>query len=195
MSMSSRYPTSHALRGSARLAAVSESSGVVRRERIVELLREGRRSITGSELSSSLGVSRQAIVNDIAILRAAGRSIGGSAQGYRWQGEEPRGVLATLDCRHDREGCQKELETLVAHGVAVLDVVVDHALYGEVRADLNVWTHRDVQRYMEVLHTSDVEPLSALTGGVHTHHVRAPDDVALRSARSDLALLGFLLDD
>jgi uncharacterized protein len=174
---------------------VMEGSGPARRERILEMLREGRRSITGSELSSALGVSRQAIVNDIAILRAAGEPIGGSAQGYRWRGEQTNGVLATIACRHDREGCQKELETLVAHGVAVLDVVVDHELYGEVRADMNVWTHRDVQRYMEVLHTSDVEPLSALTGGIHAHHVRAPDEVALGSARSDLALLGFLLED
>jgi len=173
---------------------MSESNGVGRRERIVRLLREGRRSITGSELSTALGVSRQAIVNDMAILRAGGEPIDGGPQGYRWHGEQPSGVLATLECRHDREGCQKELETLVAHGVAVLDVVVDHELYGEVRADMNVWTHRDVQRYMEVLHTSDVEPLSSLTAGVHTHHVRAPDDVALGSARSDLANLGFLLD-
>jgi transcriptional regulator of NAD metabolism len=51
-----------------------------------------------------------------------------------------------------------------------------------------------VQRYAEVLYGSDVEPLSSLTGGVHVHHVRAPDPVALGSARSDLALLGFLLD-
>jgi uncharacterized protein len=174
---------------------MSESNGAARRERILRLLREGRRSITGSELSSTLGVSRQAIVNDIAILRAAGEPIGGSPQGYRWRGEQPSGVLATIACRHDREGCQKELETLVAHGVAVLDVVVDHELYGEVHADMNVWTHRDVQRYMEVLHSSDVEPLSALTGGVHAHHVRAPDDVALGSARGDLANLGFLLED
>jgi transcriptional regulator of NAD metabolism len=174
---------------------MSGSSGVVRRERILELLRDGRRSITGSELSAALGVSRQAIVNDMAILRAAGEPIGGTAQGYGWLGERDSGVFATLACRHDREGCQKELETLVAHGVAVLDVVVDHQLYGEVRADMNVWTHRDVQRYMEILHTADVEPLSALTAGVHTHHVRAPDAVALGSARSDLALLGFLQDD
>jgi uncharacterized protein len=171
---------------------MSGSGGVLRRERIIEILRDERRSITGSELSSALGVSRQAIVNDMAILRAGGEPIGGGPNGYRWLGELPSGVFATIACRHDREGCQKELETLVAHGVAVLDVVVDHELYGEIRAELNVSTHRDVQRYMDVLHTSDVEPLSTLTGGVHAHHVRAPDDVALDSARKDLALLGVL---
>jgi len=173
---------------------MSEGIGSARRGHIVELLREGHRSITGSELSSTLGVSRQAIVNDMAILRAAGEPIGGSPQGYRWSGELTSGVFATLACRHDRDGCQKELETLVAHGIAVLDVVVDHELYGEVRADLKASTHRDVQRYADVLRTSDVEPLSSLTGGVHVHHVRAPDEVALRSARSDLASLGVLLE-
>jgi transcriptional regulator of NAD metabolism len=173
---------------------MSVATGSVRRERIVDLLREGRRSITGSELSSALGVSRQAIVNDIAILRAAGEPIAGGPQGYRWGGDQPSAVLATIECRHDREGCQKELETLVAHGVAVLDVVVDHVLYGVVRADMNVCTHRDVQRYVEVLQTSDVEPLGVLTGGVHAHHVQAPDAVALGSARSDLSALGILVD-
>src|SRR4029453_8510948 len=38
---------------SIRLARMSAPSGSVRRERIVRLLQEGRRSITGSELSSS----------------------------------------------------------------------------------------------------------------------------------------------
>ena len=171
---------------------MSETSGSGRRSRIVELLREGHRPITGSELSLSLGVSRQAIVNDMAILRAAGEPIAGSPHGYHWGGEPMSGVFAILTCTHDREGTQEELETLVAHGVTVLDVVIDHPLYGEVRADLMISSHRDVERYMEVLHASATQPLSSLTAGVHRHRVRAPDDVALASARGDLELLGFL---
>ena len=171
---------------------MSKANGSGRRARIVELLREGHRAITGSELSVSLGVSRQAIVNDMAILRAAGEPIGGSPQGYHWDGDPTSGVFAVLTCAHDREGSQKELETLVAHGIAVHDVVIDHPLYGEIRGDLMISSHRDVERYMEVLHTTDMPPLSSLTGGVHRHGVRAPDDVALASARGDLELLGFL---
>lgn len=171
---------------------MSETNGSGRRERIVELLREAHRAITGSQLSVSLGVSRQAIVNDMAILRAAGEPIGGSPQGYHWDGEPATGVFAVLTCAHDREGSQKELETLVAHGITVHDVVIEHPLYGEVRADLMISSHRDVERYEEVLHTSDTQPLSSLTGGVHRHRVRAPDEVALASARGDLELLGFL---
>jgi transcriptional regulator of NAD metabolism len=77
--------------------------------------------------------------------------------GRRERIEELSGVVAVLPCAHDREGSQKELETLVAHGIS-----------------------------------SDTQPLSSLTGGVHRHRVRAPDDVALASARGDLELLGFL---
>jgi transcriptional regulator of NAD metabolism len=171
---------------------MSETNGSGRRERIVELLREAHRAITGSQLSVSLGVSRQAIVNDMAILRAAGEPIGGSPQGYNWDGDRASGVFAVLTCAHDREGSQKELETLVAHGVTVHDVVIDHPLYGEVRADLMISSHRDVERYMEVLQASATQPLSSLTAGVHRHRVRAPDEVALASARGDLELLGVL---
>jgi transcriptional regulator of NAD metabolism len=53
-------------------------------------------------------------------------------------------------------------------------------------------SQRDVERYADVFHSSDTQPLSSLTDGVHRHRVRAPDDVALASARGDLALLGFL---
>ena len=171
---------------------MSETNGSGRRARIVELLREGHRPITGSELSASLGVSRQAIVNDMAILRAAGERIGGSPRGYQWDGDPTSGVFAVLTCAHDRARSQAELEALVAHGITVHDVVIDHPLYGEIRADLMISSHRDVERYMEVLRTSDTQLLSSLTGDVHRHHVRAPDDVALASARADLELLGFL---
>jgi len=160
------------------------------------MLREGRRSITGSELAEHFGVSRQAIVNDMAIIRAGGADISGSPLGYRWDGDAPpEGVFAALACKHDREGAQKELEMLVAHGCTVLDVVVEHEAYGEVRADLMIASHRDVERSSETMRRADAQPLSSLTGGVHLHHVRAPDPVALESARRDLALLGYLMED
>jgi uncharacterized protein len=175
---------------------MSEGSGAARRGKIVTMLREGRRSITGSELAEHFGVSRQAIVNDMAIIRAGGGEISGSPLGYRWDGDAPpEGVFATLACKHDREGAQKELEMLVAHGCTVLDVVVDHELYGEIQVDLMIASHHDVERFFEAMARADAQPLSSLTEGVHLHHVRAPGSVALESARQDLALLGYLLED
>jgi transcriptional regulator of NAD metabolism len=49
---------------------------------LVELLRSSEAPITGSDLASELGVSRQVIVNDVAIVRASGVPILGSPRGY-----------------------------------------------------------------------------------------------------------------
>jgi transcriptional regulator of NAD metabolism len=163
-----------------------------RRSRILRILRHANGPTTGSELSSTLGVSRQAIVNDVAVLRAAGEPIKGSPAGYVYAvGGKGASLIA---CQHDREGSRDELLTLVDHGVEVLDVVVEHALYGEVRANLMIATHEDAESYLDRLLSGDIQPLSALTGGIHLHHVRAERPEDLDAARKALSDRGILLD-
>jgi hypothetical protein len=174
---------------------MQREKGAARRERIVSMLRVSDVPVTGTELSSLTGVSRQAIVNDIAILRAAGKPIQGSPRGYVLVETRQPGVAAVLACSHDREGSRRELETLVAHGLEVQDVVVEHPLYGEVRANLMISSHDDVERYMRALQEQNAQPLSSLTGGVHLHHVRAPNHAALDAARKELASLGMIVED
>lgn len=159
------------------------------------MLRAEGGPVTGGHLASETGVSRQAIVNDIAILRAAGEPIQGSPLGYLWGGEPEGMVTAAIACRHDREGSRAELEALVDAGVTVVDVVVEHQLYGEVRANLHIGSHEDVERYMKSLVEQDAQPLSALTGGVHLHHLRASDTAAIDAARRAIGALGMLLED
>jgi hypothetical protein len=153
--------------------------------------------VTGSELSSLLGVSRQAIVNDVAILRASGEPIVGSPQGYLLAKREstvgePNAIIA---CKHGRDGARRELEILVDHGITVVDVVVEHALYGEVHANLMVSSRTDVERYAGRLLSQDAQPLSSLTGGVHLHNLHAPTPDALDAAKRELREEGFLLED
>ena len=166
-----------------------------RRVHIVAILREGGGPTTGAELSAALGVSRQAIVNDIAILRASGEPIHGSPRGYYLGEGASDGTTATFACVHDREASREELEVLVDRGITVLDVVVEHELYGEVRASMMVSSRADVDRYMDALMRTGAKPLSSLTKGVHVHHVRGPSPDALEAARRDLAERGFLLED
>ena len=77
----------------------------------------------------------------------------------------------------------------------MIDVVVEHPLYGEFVANLLVETRADIERYLEALDDHDALPLSALTGGVHLHHVRAPNPDALEAARRELDEAGLLLTD
>jgi uncharacterized protein len=166
-----------------------------RRERLVGLLREAAGPITGSDLADSLGVSRQVIVNDVAIVRASGEPIIGSPRGYVLTGEADERPLAAIACRHDREGSRRELEILVDRGLTVVDVVVEHPLYGEVVANLLVRSRADIDRYIELLEVEDAQPLFVLTGGVHVHHVRVPNADALEAAKRELADAGILLAD
>ncbi len=167
----------------------------VRRSRLVELLRSSAAPITGSDLASELGVSRQVIVNDVAIVRASGVPILGSPRGYVLVESTDDRPIATISCRHDREGNRREFEILVDRGIEVVDIVVEHPVYGELTASLLVRTRSDVDSYMGAISGDGVQPLWALTDGVHVHHVRAPSDDALDAAKRELAAAGILLTD
>jgi transcriptional regulator of NAD metabolism len=167
-----------------------------RRTRLVSALRGADRPMTGAELSQRLGVSRQAIVNDVAILRAGGEPIVGSPRGYLiGENGSAGGILATIASRHDPEGARRESEILVDRGISVLDVVVEHPLYGEVQANLTIDSRADIERSMDLLMADDAQPLSTITQGVHLHHVRTPNADALEAAKRELAAEGFLLQD
>src|SRR5947209_6103673 len=103
-----------------------------RRDRILDLIARTDQPITGTELASALGVSRQIVVQDMAILRAAGADIVATPRGYL-RGT-PRGGRATyrevLAVQHPRELIEAELNALVDVGLRVIDVVVEHPVYG-----------------------------------------------------------------
>ena len=160
----------------------------------MEVLRTASEPVRGSDLAAKMGVSRQVIVGDMAILRAEGQPILGSPQGYLLVERGPvAGEPAVLAVRHDRSGARRELETLVEHGLTVVDVLVDHPIYGEIRGNLMIATLEDVDRFLESLDRGEAELLSRLTGGVHLHSVRAPSAEALEGAKAALREAGILL--
>lgn len=56
--------------------------GKERREKILEMLETAEEPISGGELAKKLSVSRQVIVQDIALLRAVNKNILSTARGY-----------------------------------------------------------------------------------------------------------------
>jgi transcriptional regulator of NAD metabolism len=165
-----------------------------RRSRLVEILRRATQPVTGSALSKRLRVSRQVIVNDVAILRAGGEPIVGSPQGYLMTGSSAE-AIAMIAVRHDPSQTEQELQALVDHGLVVLDVVVEHSVYGEVRANLMIESRADIDRYRKLLKASGEAPLSSLTGGLHLHTVRYRSADALDAARRALRDAGILFED
>lgn len=166
-----------------------------RRRRIVEYLQQHGAPIRGGELAERLRVSRQCLVQDVAILRAGGNQIVATPQGYRLP--EKSSVLhrAVLACRHPAERTQEELEILVDHGVKVLDVIVEHPVYGELRGSLALESRADVKDFLDKVGASRASLLSSLTGGVHLHTVEASRPETILRAKARLRARGFLLKE
>ncbi len=168
-------------------------SGDRRRQQIVAWMRTHGGPIRGGELAKHFRVSRQSLVQDVAILRAGGEDIVATPRGYRLPEGRERGHRAILACRHAPERTEEELQILVDHGVKVLDVIVEHPLYGELRGSLMIESRADLQDFLKHVRSSHASLLSSLTGGVHLHTIEASRPEMISRAKAQLRARDFLL--
>ena len=161
-----------------------------RRGRILEYLRSSDGPLAAAALAQKLSVSRQIIVGDVALLRAAGLEIVATPRGYKLG--EHSGLLRTVACVHDGAGLEAELLAMVDNGCTVIDVVVEHPLYGEITGQLQLSSRYDVQQFLEKAQCA--APLSSLTKGVHIHNLRCPSEEAFQRVRERLTALEILYD-
>ncbi|HHY35966.1 MAG TPA: transcription repressor NadR [Firmicutes bacterium] len=168
-----------------------------RRRKIMEILTQAGEPVTGSTLASNLKVSRQVIVQDIALLRAQGQKILATPGGYTVLEAEPAagGIVKLVAVKHGRSETQDELYTMVDSGAEVIDVTVDHPVYGQLTGQLSLKTRSDVDRFIRTMEESGAGLLSSLTGGVHLHTVRVPDLETFERLGGALRSKGFLLYD
>ncbi|MDI3481652.1 MAG: uncharacterized protein PWQ97_1307 [Tepidanaerobacteraceae bacterium] len=164
-----------------------------RRAKIIELLKSGKRPLSGSELAGLFKVTRQVIVQDIAILRAAGNDITATSQGYIMT--QPYEFCSKkIAVRHDERKTREELLTFVECGCRVMDVIVEHPLYGELRGILMLRDSGDVEEFMKKVEKSNAALLSMLTKGVHLHTVEALNGDSIKKAEQALREKGILLE-
>ena len=165
-------------------------NAVNRRENIIRTLRQAADPVSAASLASALGVSRQIIVGDIALLRASGEKITSTPRGYVLS--EGGTSVYTLACVHGVEDTEKELNFMVDNGCKVLTVSVEHPVYGLLTGELQLANRYDVRQFVEKLQSGEVRPLSALTGGVHLHTLSCPDNECFERTRSQLEREGLL---
>jgi transcriptional regulator of NAD metabolism len=164
-----------------------------RRRRIVQWMHTHGSPVRGGELAKQFHVSRQCLVQDVAILRASGQEILATPRGYRLPENGDHSHREILACRHAPERTEEELNILVDHGVNVLDVIVEHPLYGELRGSLMIESRADVQDFLKQVRASHAALLSSLTGGVHLHTVEASRPEMISRAKTELRARGILL--
>lgn len=167
-------------------------TGVQRRKKILEMLGQSSTPLSGGALGRAVGVSRQVVVQDIALLRTEGHPVLATARGYVL--EVPHQTERLFKMCHTTEQTREELNTIVDLGGEVLDVMVNHRIYGKVSAPLNIRSRRDVEAFVENIRTGRSTPLLNVTSGYHFHHVAADQEEILDEIEAALREKGFLAD-
>lgn len=173
---------------------VYKMEGKERREAIVEALSNSTEAITGTTLAKRYGISRQGIVQDIALLRAQGMQIISTSEGYLVYHIKDNNKRAFL-VKHETKDIEDELNSIVDLGGNVLNAVVTHPVYGEISVDMMIGSRRNVMKFMEKLKDNKFVPLMQLTGGEHVHIIEADSDEILDEIEKELNKKGYIVSN
>ena len=185
-----------------------------RRASLLDALRSADAPVSGGQLANTLNVSRQIIVQDIALLRKAGANIVATTKGYvladaaqttaqnttqtmtHNAAEQPATAFdkpaRTFKLHHEVEQTRDELQTIIALGGRVHNVSISHRAYGRITAPLEIADQADIERFINDIESGKSSPLSTATSGYHYHLVSAPSDETLEAIGRALADKGFL---
>lgn len=169
-------------------------TGEQRRAEIRRMLQQAQQPLTGTALARGLHVSRQVIVQDIALMRAEHLPILSTNKGYllRPDGARASQPKRVFFVRHTTEQVLEEFMTVIDLGGRILDVSVEHELYGPIRADLLIENCQDAAEFIERLAACRDNPLKVLTDDCHFHTVAAPSEKLLDLIEAELKARGFL---
>ena len=153
-----------------------------RRQAILNTLNNAGHPVSATALARQFSVSRQIVVGDVALLRAAGANISATPRGYVVL-REAGGLVRQVACQHDAAGME-----------AVLDVIVDHPIYGQLTGPLQLSSRYDVSQFIARCARAEARPLSDLTGGIHLHTLSCPDEAAFQRVQAALRDMSVLLE-
>ena len=165
-------------------------SGEERRGKIIQALKNSDKAVSATTLAKEFDVSRQVIVQDVALLRANGKNIFSTNRGYLIQEDEE--TTRVFKVQHEDDEVEKELTTIVDLGGTVEDVFVYHKVYGVLRAEMNIKSRMDIRNYMEEIRSGKSSLLKNVTSGYHYHTVRAERVEFLDMIQEELQKKGLL---
>ena len=169
-----------------------EMTGAERRKALLAMMRETEKPLSGTALGKRTGVSRQVVVQDMALLRTEGYPIISTARGYLM--EASKGCTRLFKVCHTNEQVEDELTTIVDLGGTVLNVMVNHRIYGKLDAQLNIKNRRDVAKFLDDINTGKSTPLLNVTSGYHFHLVSAETEDVLDEIEEALREKNYLTE-
>lgn len=166
-------------------------TGTERRTKIVELIQNSEKPLSGTALAKQCDVSRQVIVQDIALIRASGYDIISTNRGYIIQ--EPLERERVFKVNHTDEQLEEELYSIIDLGGTVVNVMVNHRVYGHMEAELRINSRRKVEAFMEDIRSGKSSPLKNITSNYHYHKVAADSEETLDLIEEALRQKHFLV--
>ncbi len=164
--------------------------GEERRNKIINFLEKSNSPVPGSVLAKEFGVSRQVIVQDIALIRARGMEIYSLSKGYEIHEKGRKSRVFKLI--HSDDEVREELTIIVDHGGYVEDVFVYHKVYGVIRGELGIHSRNDINNYIDKIKSGKSKLLKNTTSGYHYHTVTAESEEVLDIIQQKLSEIGFL---
>ncbi|MDF9824267.1 transcriptional regulator of NAD metabolism [Breznakia sp. PF5-3] len=165
----------------------------VRRIKILEDLKQTTKPLNATLLAKKYGVSRQIVVGDIAILKAQQEPIVASVKGYLYLRDEDDGMY-TIACKHSSEETREELQIIVDNGGVVMDVIVDHPVYGELVGNLDIASRYDIDQFMDKIASTKAKNLSEMNEGIHLHTIKCHDQATYERIKKQLREGGYLYE-
>ena len=152
-------------------------TGSERRDQIINQIKKSSIPVSGAQLAKEFDVSRQVIVQDIALIRAAGHEIISTNRGYLLN--TPHSVNRIFKVNHTDEELEDELCTVVDLGGKVVNVMVNHRVYGHMEAEINITSRRKVMEFVEDIKRGKSSPLKNITSNYHYHLIEADSEETL----------------
>lgn len=163
-----------------------------RRAEILSFIGNSSQPVSANALSEKFGVSRQIIVQDIAILRAEGNEVISTSRGYITDAASR--VERVIKCRHSLDELADEGEIIISLGGRVENIFVNHRIYGKITASLNLVTKTDVEELHRSLLAGASKPLMSVTDGYHYHTISAESESILDEIENRLREKGYLIE-
>ena len=161
-----------------------------RRGEILKILKQTEVPIAARELAGRFGVSRQVIVQDLAVIRASTPGILSTTKGYVMQ--QDSSCTREFKVRHSQDKASQELNLIVDCGGHVKNISISHRVYGRVSAEMDIRSRQDVSEFIQALQNSRSTVLSSATSGYHYHLIEASSEERLDLIRDQLEKAGFL---
>lgn len=171
--------------------------GLERRNKMIKDLEKNTTPISGGKFSKLYDVSRQVIVQDIALLRASGYEIISTNRGYVLNkvNKQEEVKQRIFHVEHSEENLEDELKSIIHHGGKIVDVFIKHEVYGQILVELQLETLKEVENFLIKLKNKKSTPLYKLTNGEHFHTIEAKNESILDEIEIELKTKGYLIKE